>query len=105
MLLSPSGHKKVMQAFDYVRAIMKEKMRFQMMMVSLTNEPVEPAYQVNLIKNMVLILNFKHVYFIFRLQPYASSTLWYRQLKVQMQKSFINMSSYRLDSAQKILKR
>ena len=46
VLVSPSGHKKVMQAFDYVRAIMKEKMRFQMMMTSLTNEPVEPAYQV-----------------------------------------------------------
>ena len=46
VLLSSSGHKKVMQAFDYVRAIMKERKRFQMMMASLTNEPVEPAYQV-----------------------------------------------------------
>lgn len=46
VLLAPGGHKKVMQAFDYVRAIMKERMRFQMMMASLANEPVEPAYQV-----------------------------------------------------------
>ena len=46
VLQSPAGHKKVIQAFDYVRAIMKERTRFQMMVASLTNEPVEPAYQV-----------------------------------------------------------
>lgn len=46
ILLAPGGHRKVMQAFDYFRAIMKEKMRFQMLMSSLIHEPVDAAYQV-----------------------------------------------------------
>lgn len=46
VLLAPGGHKKVLQAFDYFRAIMKEKTRFQLLIASLTNEPVEPAFQV-----------------------------------------------------------
>ena len=35
-----------MQAFDYFRAIMKERTRFQLLMYSLTDEPADPAYQV-----------------------------------------------------------
>lgn len=46
VLLAPGGHKKVMQAFDYFRAVMKERMRFQMLTASITQEPVDPAYQV-----------------------------------------------------------
>ena len=46
VLLAPGGHKKVMQAFDYFRAITKERTRFQLLVTSLTQEPVEPAYQV-----------------------------------------------------------
>ena len=46
VLLAPGGHKKVMQAFDYFRAVMKEKMRFQLLTASLAQEPVDPAYQV-----------------------------------------------------------
>lgn len=46
VLLAPGGHKKVMQAFDYFRAIMKEKMRFQLLTASVAQEPVDPAYQV-----------------------------------------------------------
>ena len=46
VLLAPGGHRKVMQAFDYFRAIMKERTRFQLLMTSLTEEPVDHAYQV-----------------------------------------------------------
>lgn len=46
VLLAPGGHRKVMQAFDYFRAIMKERSRFQILMASLTKEPVDPEYQV-----------------------------------------------------------
>lgn len=46
VLLAPGGHRKVMQAFDYFRAIMKERTRFQLLMSSLTYEPVDSAYQV-----------------------------------------------------------
>ena len=46
VLVAPGGHKKVMQAFDYFRAVMKEKMRFQLLTASLAQEPVDPAYQV-----------------------------------------------------------
>ena len=46
VLLAPGGHKKVMQAFDYFRAVMKEKTRFQILMSDLILEPVEPAFQV-----------------------------------------------------------
>ena len=45
-LLATGGHKKVMQAFDYLRAMMKERTRFQLLISSLTNEPVEPTFQV-----------------------------------------------------------
>ena len=58
VLLSSSGHKKVMHAFDYVRAIMKERMRFQIMMASLTNEPVEPAYQVSMQDSIIPVALF-----------------------------------------------
>ncbi len=46
VLLAPGGHRKVMQAFDYFRAIMKERTRFQLLMSSLTIEPVDIPYQV-----------------------------------------------------------
>ena len=46
VLLAPGGHKKVMQAFDYFRAVMKERTRFQMLMAALVQEPVDPAFQV-----------------------------------------------------------
>ena len=46
VLLAPGGHKKVMQAFDYFRAVMKERTRFQMLMTALVQEPVDPAFQV-----------------------------------------------------------
>lgn len=49
VLLAPGGHRKVMQAFDYFRAIMKERARFQLLMSSLTQEPVDHAYQVQCI--------------------------------------------------------
>ena len=45
VLLAPGGHRKVMQAFDYFRAIMKEKMRFQLLVASLKRQPVDPPYQ------------------------------------------------------------
>ena len=48
-LLATGGHKKVMQAFDYLRAMMKEKTRFQLLISSLTNEPVEPTFQVGVL--------------------------------------------------------
>ena len=44
VLLAPGGHRKVMQAFDYFRAIMKEKMRFQLLMASLRRQPFDPSY-------------------------------------------------------------
>lgn len=50
VLLAPGGHRKVMQAFDYFRAIMKERTRFQLLMSSLTFEPVDPNYLVRIIK-------------------------------------------------------
>ena len=46
VLLAPGGHKKVMQAFDYFRAVMKERTRFQMLVGALVQEPVDPAFQV-----------------------------------------------------------
>lgn len=46
VLLAPGGHKKVIQAFDYFRAIMKEKTRFQILMATLVQEPVDPSFQV-----------------------------------------------------------
>ena len=46
VLLAPGGHKKVMQAFDYFRAVMKERSRFQMLVLALAQEPVDPAFQV-----------------------------------------------------------
>lgn len=46
-LLATRGHKKVMAAFDYFRAIMKEKTRFQILVTSLVYEPVDPNYQVS----------------------------------------------------------
>lgn len=46
VLLAPGGHRKVMQAFDYFRAIMKERTRFQLLMSSLTEEPADRGYQV-----------------------------------------------------------
>lgn len=46
VLLVPGGHKKVMQAFDYFRAVMKERTRFQMLMTAIVQEPVDPAFQV-----------------------------------------------------------
>ncbi len=45
-LLATGGHKKVMQAFDYFRAIMKERTRFQLLVSSLVYEPVDPNFQV-----------------------------------------------------------
>ena len=47
VLLAPGGHKKVMQAFDYFRAVMKERTRFQLLMSALVQEPVDPAFQVS----------------------------------------------------------
>ena len=44
-LLARGGHKRIVQAFDYVRALLKERVRFQSLVVSLTEEPVDPAYQ------------------------------------------------------------
>lgn len=54
VLLAPGGHRKVMQAFDYFRAIKKERNRFQLLMASLTFEPVDSAYQVRQHKMTVL---------------------------------------------------
>ena len=36
-----------MQAFDYFRAVFKERVSFQLLVGSLAEEPVDPAYQVH----------------------------------------------------------
>lgn len=58
VLLAPGGHKKVMQAFDYFRAIMKERTRFQILMTTLVQEPVDPAFQVSLSSCLSSLSNF-----------------------------------------------
>ena len=46
VLLAPGGQGKVLQAFDYLRTVADEPKRFQMLVLSLTDEPVNPIYQV-----------------------------------------------------------
>ena len=46
VLLAPGGQGKVLQAFDYLRTVADEPKRFQMLVLSLTYEPVNPIYQV-----------------------------------------------------------
>ena len=91
-----------MHAFDYVRAIMKERMRFQIMMASLTNEPVEPAYQVSVQDSIIPEPFSKSSLLFFRLQFSLSSTQQYRRLKDQTPKCSINTSSCRLGLVQRI---
>ena len=55
VLLAPGGHKKVMQAFDYFRAVMKERTRFQMLMTATAQEPVDPAFQVGIYWSLILV--------------------------------------------------
>ena len=55
-LLAPGGHKKVMQAFDYFRAVMKERTRFQILMSALVQEPVDPAFQVSVQHQLTIFL-------------------------------------------------
>lgn len=50
VLLAPGGHRKVMQGFDYFRAIMKEKMRFQLLIASLKHQPADPPYQAAVVR-------------------------------------------------------
>ena len=45
-LLAPGGQGKVLQPFDYLRTVADEPKRFQMLVLSLTDEPVHPIYQV-----------------------------------------------------------
>ena len=46
VLLAPGGQGKVLQAFDFLRTVAEEPKRFQMLVLSLTDEPVNPIYQV-----------------------------------------------------------
>ena len=46
VVLAPGGQGKVLQAFDYLRTVADEPKRFQMLVLSLTDEPVNPIYQV-----------------------------------------------------------
>ena len=41
----------MLQAFDYLRTVADEPKRFQMLVLSLTDEPVNPIYQVKKINS------------------------------------------------------
>ena len=41
----------MLQAFDYLRTVADEPKRFQMLVLSLTYEPVNPIYQVQTINS------------------------------------------------------
>lgn len=49
VLLAPGGQVKILQAFDYLRTVAEENKRFQTLILSLTDIPVNSAYQVSVL--------------------------------------------------------
>lgn len=49
VMLVPNGPTKVMQAFDQFRIVANEQKKFQRIVLSLTDEPIDHTYQVKII--------------------------------------------------------
>ena len=48
VMLVPNGLSKVMQAFDQFRIVANEQKKFQWLVLSLTDEPIDHTYQVKI---------------------------------------------------------
>lgn len=51
VMLVPNGLAKVMQAFDQFRIVANEQKKFQWIVLSLTEEPIDHIYQVQSLDN------------------------------------------------------